>query len=35
LSTRLLATQATQFGARCRALNIMTHLGMPDSFKVD
>jgi hypothetical protein len=35
LSTRLLAAQATQFGARCRALNIMTHLGMPDSFKVD
>ena len=35
LSTRLWATQATQFGARCRALNIMTHLGMPDSFKVD
>jgi len=35
LSTRLLTTQATQFGARCRALNIMTHLGMPDSFKVD
>ncbi len=35
LSTRLLATQATQFGARCRALNIMTHLGMPDSFRVD
>jgi Transposase DDE domain len=35
LSTRLLATQATQFGARCRALNLMTHLGMPDSFKVD
>jgi hypothetical protein len=35
LSTRLLATQAAQFGARCRALNIMTHLGMPDSFKVD
>jgi hypothetical protein len=35
LSARLLATQATQFGARCRALNIMTHLGMPDSYKVD
>ncbi len=35
LSTRLLATQATQFGARCRALNIMTQLGMPDSLKVD
>jgi hypothetical protein len=34
LSTRLLATQATQFGARCRALNIMTHRGMPDSYKV-
>jgi hypothetical protein len=35
LSTRLVQTQATQFGARCRALNIMTHLGMPDSYKVD
>ncbi len=35
LSTRSLVTQATQFGARCRALNIMTHLGMPDSYKVD
>jgi hypothetical protein len=35
LSIRLLTTQATQFGARCRALNIMTHLGMPDSYKVD
>ena len=35
LSARLLSTQATQFGARCRALNIMTHLGMPESYKVD
>jgi hypothetical protein len=35
LSARLLTTQATQFGVRCRALNIMTHLGMPDSHKVD
>jgi hypothetical protein len=35
LSARLLVTQASQFGARCRALNIMTHLGMPDSYKVD
>ena len=35
LSTRALATQATQFGARCRALNIMTHLGMPDSYRMD
>ncbi len=35
LTTRLMATQATQFGARCRALNCMTHLGMPDSYKVD
>lgn len=33
LSARLLRTQATQFGVRCRALNIMTHLGMPDSYK--
>jgi hypothetical protein len=35
LTARLLTTQATQFGVRCRALNIMTHLGMPDSYKVD
>jgi hypothetical protein len=35
LSARLLSTQATQFGVRCRALNIMTHLGMPDSYKID
>jgi hypothetical protein len=34
LSARLLRTQATQLGVRCRALNIMTHLGMPDSYKV-
>lgn len=27
-------SQATQVAARCRALNIMTHLGMPDSVKV-
>lgn len=34
LSARRLRTQATQFGIRCRALNIMTHLGMPDSYTV-
>ena len=31
LSTRLLETQCTQARIRCRALNIMTLLGMPDS----
>jgi len=31
LSTRLLETQVTQATIRCRALNIMTHLGMPDT----
>ena len=34
LSTRLLETQSTQAKIRCRALNIMTHLGMPDSYQV-
>jgi hypothetical protein len=34
LTTRRLDTQASQFGVRCRALNLMTHLGMPDSYKV-
>ncbi len=34
LSTRLLETQDTQARIRCRALNIMTHLGMPDSYQV-
>jgi len=34
LTARRLPTQASQFGIRCRALNLMTHLGMPDSFKV-
>ena len=34
LSARQLATQATQFGIRCRALNMMTHLGMPESYKI-
>jgi len=33
LSTRLLETQETQALIRCRALNTMTHLGMPDSYK--
>jgi hypothetical protein len=32
LSNRTLETQATQVGLRCRALNIMTQLGMPDSY---
>ena len=31
LSARRLDTQATEAGVRCRALNIMTRLGMPDS----
>jgi cytochrome c oxidase subunit 1 len=34
LSARLLSTQRTQALIRCRALNIMTNRGMPDSFKV-
>lgn len=34
LSARRLDTQATQLGIRCRALNQMTHLGMPQSYKV-
>lgn len=34
LSTRLLETQSTQAQIRCRALNIMTHLGMPESYQV-
>lgn len=34
LSARLLATQTTQALIRCAALNKMTHLGMPQSFKV-
>ena len=34
LSARLLETQITQATIRCRALNIMTHLGMPDSVPV-
>ncbi len=35
LSTRLLETQSPQAKIRCRALNIMTHLGMPDSYQVE
>jgi hypothetical protein len=35
LSTRLLATQTTQALVRCAALNKMTHLGMPQSFRVN
>jgi hypothetical protein len=34
LSTRLLDTQTTQALIRCAALNRMTHLGMPQSYKV-
>ena len=34
LSTRLLSTQLTQTIIRCRALNIMTNLGMPVSYLV-
>jgi hypothetical protein len=34
LSSRLLETQTTQAFVRCAALNRMTHLGMPQSYKV-
>ena len=34
LSARLLETQSSQAQIRARALNIMTHLGMPDSYQV-
>jgi hypothetical protein len=34
LSARLLAMQAVQESVRCRALNVMTHLGMPESYMV-
>jgi len=34
LSARLMETQITQALIRCAALNRMTHLGMPDSYKV-
>ena len=34
LSARLLETQTTQALVRCAALNKMTHLGMPQSYKV-
>jgi hypothetical protein len=34
LSARRLDTQATQAGIRCRLLNRMTHLGMPESYKI-
>jgi len=34
LSARLLETQTTQTLIRCLALNKMTHLGMPESYKV-
>lgn len=34
LSARLLETQTTQVLICCAALNCMTHLGMPDSYKV-
>ena len=34
LSTRLLVTQSTQAAIRCRALNLMTQQGMPESYLV-
>jgi len=34
LSARLMQTQVTQAMIRCAALNRMSHLGMPDSYKV-
>lgn len=34
LSCRRRETQASQFALRCRALNRMTHLGMPESYRV-
>jgi hypothetical protein len=34
LSARLFETQSTQAQIRSRTLNIMTHLGMPDSYQV-
>ncbi len=34
LSARMLETQQTQARIRCRALNVMTHLGMPDSYAI-
>jgi Transposase DDE domain len=34
LASRRLECQVTEGTIRCRALNIMTHLGMPDSYKV-
>lgn len=34
LSTRLLETQSSQAEIRARALNIMTHLGMPSSYQI-
>ena len=34
LASRMPGRQVTEGAIRCRALNIMTHLGMPDSYKV-
>jgi IS5 family transposase len=34
LASRRAERQATEGAVRCRALNVMTHLGMPDSYKV-
>jgi hypothetical protein len=34
LSARLIETQTTQALIRCAALNKMTHLGIPQSYKV-
>jgi len=35
LSARQFDTQATELGIRCRVLNRMTHLGMPESYPVN
>ena len=34
VSSRRMAPQATEVGIRCRALNVMTHQGMPQSERV-
>jgi hypothetical protein len=34
LSTRRIETQTNQAMIRCAALNTMTHLGMPHSYKI-
>ncbi len=35
LSARKLVTQTCEVRIRCAALNCMTHLGMPDSYRID